>query len=229
RVTIIDRSFYEELKDKEWMQSTQEVDESALEKTAAEGAKFIIMGKVNSTSVDRNREGRYNCIVNARISVVDVETAEVVKVKTMNNRNISNGLLNGVFGARTQSESITKAVNKLRDEVTVLLNEIAPLQTKVIRMEKTKGNKAVELLLGFGSDVGVKTKQTYLIAENEVIDLGGGKTQSYKNTFGEIVIIDVMTATLSKARVKRGQEEVFKKMKQGVELFIVPKKEASKF
>lgn len=228
RLNIVEREFFEDLEGEKWRQSQEDfIDGSTIEKTKAEGAEYLLLGKIAdcdvSREVDDDGDVSYECDLSVNIRIVDVETSEVKYSDHWENKGLLNsGILNISLGADSEGESIDKAINELKKPVMNFLDKYYPIKGVIIDVVEQQRGEAKRVMLKMGSEDGVKEKSKYLVFESKTRQVGDEEV-SYRKEIGELKVKEVNGAHVSIAKVRKGGDLILQKFTTGADLVITTK------
>ncbi|MCE7923879.1 MAG: hypothetical protein DYG98_12540 [Haliscomenobacteraceae bacterium CHB4] len=228
RAEIINREFFGDLQNEKFLTSEIDfVDGETLSKTKSKGAKFLLVGKVATCTVEEKKSTSttglsvsYECFLNVGLRLIDVETGVTAQSYTLQNEKKMLSDWNILDGDKsTPSEAIQAAVKKLDKDIKKFMDSYFPVEASVVKLKESSKDKAVLVLVGIGSDSGVQKKQKFLVKEKSLVE-----GEPYYELVGEVEIEEVNGKGISTAKVTKGGKEIFTKMSQpGTKLVITSK------
>lgn len=193
----------------------QEDDLEMMRELERRGANAIVTGSLDGVSVSSktNEKGEttYSAVISLTLRAINPQDGQVLKSVSYK---YGEAVL-GLFGATGKTEEA--AVQKAMEEVSAwgLIESIAPLQGKILELEKVNKNKLETLYIDLGTEQGVGRGHTFAIMLNRKI---GGKDS--KTRIGTIEVVEVQGDDISLCKVKKGKEEILDAYKKDQELTV---------
>lgn len=223
RMDIVEREFFNDVEREKWRQSQGDfLDGKTIEKTKANGAEFMLIGKIASCNVERITSDKgsvsYHCDLNISVRVVDLETSEVVISDNWKNRGRGLNPITWVT-SNSKSEAVQKAARQLEKPIKAFLNDYVPVEAPIIKITDAKGKTAKEVMIGLGSEDGLEEGDRFLVLEVTVVEAHGQKNR-FTEEIGELKVTQIGGQHLATAQIKKGGEEVMTKFNEGANLTI---------
>ena len=188
RTNVIDKS-KENYKSKNWLESNKSIN-----------AEYTLAGIITSIKFIRLNAGKgYKATITYNIKIINTESGEIIKNGT------------GTFSSSksdiklTPESALQSAMQTTVTPLSLYFSNSFPIKLNLVRIEKEKKEKALSVLLGGGSKVGISLGTKY---EAYFIDNSLGKP--LPKFIGEIKITKVLSEDFSEAKVTDGGKEIFK-------------------
>lgn len=193
------------------------------------GAEFLVVGKLISLEyVDtestatkvlniftRNKDSKESSgllvkpVFTFSLSLISVETSETPKSKEF-----SVSATQGLPGL-TQFESFKKALDSQENVIHKdFINEFLPEIISIVNVEKTKGEKAEEVLITTGDANGTKVNDRFVVYRISNLMIGDKETLR-EEEISQLKVIEVQGADLALAKVTKGEEELLEAITSG--------------
>ncbi len=193
RAEIINREFFIDLQNEKFLTSEIDfVDGETLSKTKSKGAKYLLVAKVATCTVEEKvttgtsgKSVTYECFLNVGLRLIDVETGITAQSFTLQNEKKAFSDWNILDGSAksTASEAIQVAVQKLDKDVKKFMDTYFPVEAPVVKIKESSKDKATTVLVGIGSDNGALKKQKFIVKEKSLV-VG----EAYYEQVGEVEI-----------------------------------------
>lgn len=161
--------------------------------------KYTLTGLLSSVKFIRINGQGYKATINYTIKIADTETGEIINKGTATFSSSESEI------RITPESAFLNAVEKTVPELNAYFVKSFPIEVPLARIEKSKKNKALEVIIRGGSKFGVEEKMAF---ETYYIDESLG--DPLPKFFGQVEVIKVLNENFSLAKVTKGQKEVFK-------------------
>lgn len=220
RLQVIDVASYAELKE----EAERRKSESAMADLTARtsemrtlGANYIITGDITSMSAaelkDSENKRYYKGSIQWTIKVIDAATGTL---KTTQNFSHS-----GLTGSRgdSRNEAIIKTCDYAQYSMDDFVNEVFPIEGKILKVETAKKDKAQTVYIDLGKTQGVVDGQRFVVFLETDIAGEIGRTE-----IGGLIAKEVVSAQRTLCKVTKGGKDIQEAMKNGQKLIVVSKK-----
>lgn len=161
--------------------------------------KYTLTGILTSVKFIRLNSGKgYKSTISYSINISDTETGEI----------INNGT--AVFNSSkseiklTPESAFLSAVKTTIPGLNQYFTNSFPIEIQLVQIEKSKNNKALEVVLKGGSRFGVKEKMTF-----EVYYIDESLGEPIPKFIGKVKISKILNENFSSAKVMKGQKEIY--------------------
>lgn len=164
---------------------------------------YVLIGSLSGIKFIRLSSGKgYKATINYIIKIENTETGELI-----NNGTATFSSSESDIKITPESAFQSAAKTTIPDLNTYLIKSF-PIEVKLGKPEKTKGNKILEVILKGGSKYGIKEKMIF-----EIYYLDDSLGAPLPKFFGQIQIVKVLNENYSLAKVIKGQKELFEHLK----------------
>ncbi len=165
------------------------------------GAQFILYTNIVGCGAEesRDKDGKflgYNGWVQVSASVVDLATT-TSKFSTQFKANGSTS------ADRTSSQADATRTNSVKKEIQNLLKNAFPFEVKIVKMTETNKDKAEEMVISAGSEMGVVKGDFFDVIIMDDID-----GEAFEKNVGRIQVKEVNGNKMSTAKPTKGAKDI---------------------
>lgn len=171
-------------------------------------AEYTLTGVIGSIKFLRLNAGKgYKATITYTIKILNTETGEIIHNGTSSFTSHDSDI------KLTPESALQSAITSTEDAVKQYFSTSFPIKLDLLRLEKTKKKKALAVLLGGGSKIGVIEGQKF---EVYYIDNTFGKP--LPKIIGKIKVSRILSEDFSEAKVIDGHEEIKLNFEEGNKL-----------
>jgi len=232
RFNIVDRSKTDALKKEKELQKTDDfIDGSVVEQGRNLGAAYLVSGHIISAKAEavRSDDGRghvtitYKAKLSISLKVIDVASGQVIASETIEPK--SGSFLGGLFGigATSETESITKAIQKIEGKIDEFVANNFPVMFAIVEIQEKDGQGgATKVLLAGGSGFGLKSGDKLKVVELTEVEVYGKKLFR-KKEIGELTVSAVEDENFSICSVTEGGFNIASRFEAKARLQVISK------
>lgn len=212
RFEILDRSPLDALMAERFLQQAMAPEEQT--QIAESGARWLVLGDVNQSSVHANRldsgDLAYRAVVAFRLRIIDVASGELSYSQQFTSSRGSFGdALQGMFRDTTSPGGARQAALKQTEKALAqFIDRAFPIEAQVLAVEK-RGRKgeALEVLLDRGPADGISRKTALVVVQRSQIQ-AGERLLTRDRELAQLEVVRSEGDHLSVARVRKGGQEL---------------------
>jgi hypothetical protein len=202
--------------------------EATVEQDKIKGAEYLIAPHINFISTEEmvyidEKTGRkgsngYKAKISVTLKVIDITTGKVKISETLELKE-GNLFKSMIKKHNTQTSAIEDGIKKISKEVDKFVSKHFPVTLTVVEITTEKKVQASIILIGGGSDSGIKKGDKVIIFEKEMKEVNGKMLERTKE-IGSGKIKKVEDANFSVCKVSKGGQAIKQKLDGGNTLFI---------
>ncbi|HFA49970.1 MAG TPA: hypothetical protein ENJ95_13260 [Bacteroidetes bacterium] len=189
-----------------------------IEQGRIKGAQYILFGYVNTASVEKTSSTNkdkttyhYKAQTSLNIKIVNVETGEITTTTTLT----EDASITISDSGGTREEAWNKVCGEIRSAIKEYIKNRFPMPVNIVNIESAKRGKVYEVLIDKGNGRSVAKRDEVIVYEIISMQLPGGKTRDREKEIANMVVKKVEGQDFSVCKVKKGGEDLFKRLKNG--------------